>query len=72
MLMFRLANASNSSGAIHDPDMQEATITAIRKQLVQGQLNLAESQGQLLFGKAMLNEALSLMRSARLMNLLSN
>ena len=65
MLMFRLANASGRSGAIHDPGMQEATLTAIRKQLADGQLNLAEYQGQLLFGKAMLNEALNNMRSDR-------
>jgi hypothetical protein len=65
MLMFRLANASGGSEAIHDQDMQEATLTAIRKQLAHGELNLAEYKGQLLFGKAMLNEALSNMRSDR-------
>lgn len=65
MLMFRLAKASGGSGAIHDPDMQGATLTAIREQLANGQLNLAEYQGQLLFGKAMLNEALNNMRSDR-------
>ena len=53
------------SGAIHDPGMREATLTSIRKQLADGQLNLAEYQGQLLFGKAMLNEALNNMRSDR-------
>ena len=65
MLMFRLANASARTGAIHDPNMEGVTITVIRKQLADGQLNLAEYQGQLLFGKAMLNEALNNMRSAR-------
>ena len=65
MLMFRLANVSGGSGATHDPDMQGATLTVIRKQLADGQLNLAEYKGQLLFGKAMLNEALNHMRFER-------
>lgn len=65
MLMFRLANASVRSGAIHDPDLQGATLTAVRKQLGEGKLNLAEYKGQLAFGKALLNEALSNARSAR-------
>ncbi|ALL05568.1 hypothetical protein AQ505_08735 [Pedobacter sp. PACM 27299] len=65
MLMFRLANASARNGAIHDPDMEGVTMTVIRKQLAHEQLNLAEYQGQLLFGKAMLNEAMNNMRSAR-------
>ena len=65
MLMFRLANASAGSGAIHDPEMEGATLTAIRKQLADGELNLAEYKGQLLFGKAMLNEALNNMGSER-------
>lgn len=68
MLMFRLANSSKEDEGSHDPDMQEATMAAVRKQLMNGQLNLAEYRGQLLFGKAMLNEALNNMQSARFDN----
>jgi len=65
MLMFKLADSSKASGAAHDPDMQHVNLNDIMKRLGTGELNLGTYQGQLLYGKALFNEGLKNMRSAR-------
>ncbi|MGY0036522.1 phosphotransferase family protein [Pedobacter sp. NJ-S-72] len=65
MLMFKLAATSKPTDMVHDPDMQKANLKDIKSQLGSGEVSLAAYQGQLLFGKALMNEALSNMRSRR-------
>ncbi|MBB6270649.1 hypothetical protein HDF26_001076 [Pedobacter cryoconitis] len=65
MLMFKLAEGSKITGAVHDPDMEKADLKTIKKQLGNGELSLAAYHGQLLFGKALMNETLEQMRSPR-------
>lgn len=65
ILMFKLAGNSIPAGAIDDPDLQTATLRKIGEQLGAGTLSLSSYRGQLLYGKALLNEALTDMRSPR-------
>ncbi|QEM11013.1 phosphotransferase [Mucilaginibacter rubeus] len=64
MLMFKLAYMSNS-GTAHDPDMEGISLKNVKENLGTGEISLASYEGQLLFGKALINEALNSMRSPR-------
>jgi thiamine kinase-like enzyme len=65
ILMFNLAQGSGISINADDPELQAATLREIGAQLGAGTLSLATGKGQLLYGKAMLNEALKNMQSPR-------
>lgn len=65
LLMFRLAEQSKPADSKHDPEMENISLQQVREQLGKGQLKLAGHEGQLLFGKALLNEAVNSMRSLR-------
>ena len=65
MLMFKLADTSNPMGMGHDPNMQNINLSDVKQQLGAGKINLAGYDGQLLFGKALFNEALVSMQSPR-------
>lgn len=65
MLMFKLADTSNPMGMGHDPVMEGININDVKQQIGAGKINLAGYEGQLLFGKALFNEALASMQSPR-------
>jgi aminoglycoside phosphotransferase (APT) family kinase protein len=65
MLMFKLANTLNPMGMGHDPNMLGINLDDVKQQLGAGKVNLAGYEGQLLFGKALFNEALASMQSPR-------
>jgi len=65
VLMLKLADASNSTGIIDDPDLQTVTLQQVGEQIGAGKLSLSGYRGQLLFGKALINAALADMRSPR-------
>ncbi len=65
MLMFKLADASNPMGMGHDPNMEDITLNDVKQQVGAGKISLAGYEGQLLFGKALFNEALVSMQSPR-------
>lgn len=65
ILMFKLANSSASAGIVDDPDLQTMNMQKIGEQIGAGKLSLSSYRGQLLYGKALLNEALLDMRSPR-------
>lgn len=64
MLMFKLANMSNG-GSAHDPDLEHISLKNVKEKLGAGEVSLASYEGQSLFGKALINEALNSMRSPR-------
>ncbi|WP_114937261.1 phosphotransferase [Mucilaginibacter endophyticus] len=64
MLMFKLVYMSNS-GTAHDPDMEGISLKNVKEKLGTGEISLAAYKGQLLFGKALINEALNSMQSPR-------
>jgi len=64
MLMFKLAYMSNG-GAAHDPDMEGISVKNVKEKLGAGEVSLASYEGQLLFGKVLINEALNSMQSPR-------
>ncbi|WCT14780.1 phosphotransferase [Mucilaginibacter jinjuensis] len=65
MLMFKLADTSNPMGMGHDPVMQGINLNDVKQQIGAGKISLAGYEGQLLFGKALFNEALASMQSPR-------
>lgn len=65
MLMFKLADTSNPMGMGHNPVMQDINLNDVKQQIGAGKINLAGYEGQLLFGKALFNEALTSMQSPR-------
>jgi len=65
MLMFRLAYHSKPAGTVHDQEIESVRIKAVKELLGHGKLSIAGYEGQFLFGKALLNEALYSMRTAR-------
>jgi hypothetical protein len=65
ILMFKLASSSDPAGVIDDPGLQTANMRKIGELLGTGKLSLSSYRGQLLYGKALLNEALTDMRSPR-------
>lgn len=64
-LMFKLAHASDPAGIVDDPDMQTMNLRKVGEQMGAGKLSLSSYRGQVLYGKALLNEALADMRSPR-------
>lgn len=64
-LMFKLAYTSDPTRIVDDPDMQTANMRKVGEQMGAGKLSLSSYRGQLLYGKALLNEALIDMRSPR-------
>ena len=65
ILMFKLAYTSDPAGIVDDPDMQTANMRKVGEQIGTGNLSLSSYKGQLLYGKALINEALIDMRSPR-------
>lgn len=65
MLMFKLAHTSRPAGVEHDYNMRDISLSDIKEKLGTGKLSLAAYNGQLAFGKALLNEAFYDMISPR-------
>jgi aminoglycoside phosphotransferase (APT) family kinase protein len=65
ILMFRLAGIANPLPVIDEHELSTASLKTIGEQLGSGKLSLSSGKGQLLYGKAMLNEALNNVRSPR-------
>lgn len=65
ILMFRLANHSKPDKGLHDAEMQNVTLEAVKRQLGSGEINLSAYDGQLLFGKGLFKEVVINMRSPR-------
>lgn len=65
LLMFRLAAASAPQGQLPDADLAHVSLAETGRLLGTGQLSLASYEGQLLYGKSLLKEALNCMRSER-------
>jgi thiamine kinase-like enzyme len=67
MLMFKLACTANSNciNEIDETEIQKANLREIGEQFGTGKLSLSTWKGQLLLGKALLNEALRNVRSSR-------
>ncbi len=65
MLMFQLAARHKPSGYQHDQQMEGITVSAFGALRSIGQISLASYEGQLMYGKALVNEAVAQMRSAR-------
>lgn len=65
MLMFRLAENNKPEGVVHNADLTGITLAGVKGSLGSGALSLSTYEGQLLFGKALLAEALNSMRSGR-------
>jgi len=65
MLMFQLAGRHKPAGYLHDQEMEGITVSAFGALRSIGQISLASYEGQLMYGKALINEAVTHMRSAR-------
>ncbi|MEN0055216.1 MAG: phosphotransferase [Mucilaginibacter sp.] len=65
MLMFKLADNTKPTDTRHNPDMQNISLNRIKEMLRAGKLSLASYDGQLLFGKGMLTEAMNDLQSSR-------
>ncbi|KIO77344.1 hypothetical protein TH53_09900 [Pedobacter lusitanus] len=65
MLMFKLADGSKTGGIKHNPEMNNISLKELKIQLGSGALSLADYNGQMFFGKALMNEALHYMQSPR-------
>ncbi|XZF16527.1 phosphotransferase [Chitinophagaceae bacterium MMS25-I14] len=68
MLILNLADRSKPADMTHDADMQSATMAEVGARARAGAFSLATYEGQLLYGKALLNEALKNMRLQRFEN----
>ena len=68
ILMFKLASGPDVAGIMDDPEMQKITLREIGAQMGAGKLSLATGKGRLLYGKALMNEALVNMRQPRFMS----
>jgi len=65
ILMFKLAAPTIPAGMVDDADMQTVNTRKVGEQMATGKLSLSSYRGQVLYGKALLNEALTDMRSPR-------
>lgn len=72
LLMFRLALQSQPADFLHNQEMDGIDLPAFGAMMAAGKLSLAEYDGQLMFGKALINTALVQMRSDRFINELQN
>ena len=57
LLMFRLAFRQKPVDFVHDPGMEGITLQAFGAMMATGQLSLGSYEGQLMYGKALVNEA---------------
>lgn len=71
LLMFGLAAKAKPVDHVHNQEMDGIDMAVFGKAMATG-LSLVEYEGQLLFGKALLNTALAQMRSPRFIKALSN
>ena len=62
LLLFETASRTRPPHQVFDQDMSNAHLSQVKAQLRSGQISLASHEGQLLFGKALLNEAVSCMQ----------
>ncbi|GAA3928417.1 phosphotransferase [Chitinophaga oryziterrae] len=65
MLMFQVAVQSKPADYIHNQEMEGIGLKEFGALMGSGQLSLAAYEGQLMYGKALLNEAVHQMRSPR-------
>jgi hypothetical protein len=65
MLMFQLAAQGKPKDHLHDQEMEGITLKDFAASMATGQISLAAYEGQLMYGKALLNEAVHQMRSPR-------
>ncbi|PWV47672.1 choline kinase family protein [Chitinophaga sp. S165] len=65
MLMLQLAAQSKPKDYVHDQEMEGITLRDFGAMMGTGQISLATYEGQLMYGKALLNEAVHQMRSPR-------
>lgn len=72
LLMFRLALQSKPADYLHNQEMEGIDLPAFGAMMAAGKSSLAEYDGQLMFGKALINTALVQMRSDRFINELKN
>ncbi|MBE9463366.1 phosphotransferase [Dyadobacter subterraneus] len=64
-LMFKLADKLKPAGEEHNADMQVPDLKEIGERMRAGTMQLSSYEGQLIYGKAMINEALKKMQSPR-------
>ncbi|MCF0055958.1 phosphotransferase [Dyadobacter sp. CY356] len=65
ILMFKLAAKLKPAGESHSNDMQVPELKEIGERMRAGTIQLSSYEGQMMFGKAMINDALKNMRSPR-------
>jgi thiamine kinase-like enzyme len=65
MIMLSMVEGQLPPGAMHDDNMETPRYADFRKQIGAGEVTLASYEGQLMFAKVVLNEALHNMKSAR-------
>ncbi|MVT06730.1 phosphotransferase [Chitinophaga tropicalis] len=65
MLMFRLAAQGKTADHKHNQDMEGISLKEFGALMGAGKLSLASYEGQLMYGKALLNKAVHQMRSSR-------
>lgn len=65
MLMFQLAGQQKPADFVHDQDMVGYDMPTFASLMARGRVSLGEYEGQLFYGKALLNTALGQMRHGR-------
>ncbi len=65
MLMFQLCQQGKPAGHLHDQEMEGIDLKTFGALMAAGKLTLADYEGQLTYGKALLNEAVYYMRTPR-------
>ena len=65
MLMFQLATQGKPADHLHNQDMEGISLKEFGALMGTGKISLAAYEGQLMYGKALLNEAVLQMRSPR-------
>jgi hypothetical protein len=65
MLMFQLAAKGKPKDYIHNQEMEGFTLKEFGAQMAAGKISLATYEGQFMYGKALLNEAVHQMRTPR-------
>ncbi|MDO6433642.1 phosphotransferase [Flavitalea sp. BT771] len=65
ILLVQVAVRNKPAGQQLDPEMEGKTLKAFGEKMAAGQLSMATYEGQLMYGKAQMNEAVHQMRSSR-------
>lgn len=65
LMMFQLAGQQKPAGYEHDQEMEGNDLRAFGSLMALGKLSLASYEGQLMYGKALFNEAVQQMRTPR-------